>query len=83
MSLFQVFGMLCSTTIIDKVGRKNLILKGQILIGIFLFSIFIFNKLLDLVFGNHFVNYGIISLIFMHLFTMNITMGPCCAIYAT
>jgi hypothetical protein len=44
MSLFQFIGVLYSRIISDLVGRKNLILKGQIVIGIFLFSIFMLDK---------------------------------------
>ncbi len=83
MSLFQVLGMLYSTLIIDIIGRKNLILRGQLLIGIFLFCIIIYDKVMIPIFGHNIGNIGTIVLIFMHLFTMNVTMGPCCAIYAT
>jgi MFS family permease len=51
ISIVQLLGVLTSTKVIDKVGRKKLILHGQALLIICLFGVFVFNKLLSNVFS--------------------------------
>lgn len=82
LSLVQVLATFVSSQVVDKVGRKKMILRGQASIAICLFGIVIFDKIVNQ-FGTTVGNIGVISLIFIHLMIMNLTLGPCCIIYCT
>lgn len=81
MSGVQVCATFISSRIVDRLGRKDLIITGQaILLGILL-AIFIFDKVIREYVDASVSNYGIIGLIFTHLLVMNMTLGPCCVVY--
>lgn len=82
LSLMQVLATMISTEIVDKVGRKNMILKGQFLILVFLLIVSFFDKIIIPHFWE-FGTIGIIFFIFAHIMVMNLTLGPCCIIYCT
>lgn len=81
LSLLQVLSTLISTEVVDKLGRKDMILRGQAFIAFCLLGIFVFDKLFSLIFNAMFGTIGVIFLIFLHIMTMNLTLGPCCIIY--
>lgn len=83
LSVFQVLATLLSTQVVDKLGRKIMILRGQIFVALCLICITIFDKLLSQVLGSNVISICIIALIFLHLLAMNLTLGPCCIIYCT
>lgn len=83
LSVIQVFGTVVSTRVVDRAGRKKMILYGQLFILLCLLLIFIIDELIGSRWGTSFNSIGIITLIFMHLFAMNLTLGPCCIIYCT
>ena len=83
LSLVQVLATFVSSQVVDKVGRKKMILRGQASIAICLFGIVIFDKIVSQFIGTTVGNIGVISLIFIHLMIMNLTLGPCCIIYCT
>jgi hypothetical protein len=60
-----------------------MILRGQASIAFCLLAIVIFDKVISQVVNTTVGNYGVISLIFIHLIIMNFTLGPCCIIYCT
>lgn len=83
LALTQVIATLISSRFVDRLGRKSLILGGQIFIAACLLAIFIFDELLSQTMGAGTANVFIILLIFLHLIGNNMTVGPCCIIYCT
>lgn len=81
LSLLQVLSTLISTQVVDKLGRKSMILRGQAFIAVCLLGIFVFDKLLSSIFNALLRTIGVIFLIFLHIMAMNLTLGPCCIIY--
>lgn len=52
MSLVQLLGVMTSIQVVDKIGRKKMILNGQAFLIFCLFGIFLFNKILSKVLGD-------------------------------
>jgi hypothetical protein len=81
MSGVQVAATFASSLVVDRLGRKDMILNGQaILLGI-LFGIFLVDKIVREYVDATVSNYTIIGLIFTHLLVMNLTLGSCCIVY--
>jgi hypothetical protein len=83
LSVFQVFATILSTLVVDKLGRKVLILRGQAFIAICLISITLFEEVFNELIGASATSIIVIIIIFVHLLGMNLTLGPCCIIYCT
>ena len=83
LSFVQLIATFAATNVVDKIGRKIMILRGQVSVAICLFSIFVIYELIKDSFGSVFNSVAIIVLIFLHLLIMNLTLGTCCIIYCT
>lgn len=78
LSLLQVVATLISTEIVDTIGRKRMLLTGQSLVGVILFSIFVFDTI-----GGKVGEFAVLILIFLHILVMNMTLGSVCIVYCT
>ena len=83
LSFIQVIATLVSTQVVDRAGRKKMILRGQVFVAFCLICIFITDEIIGNSWGTHFNSITIIVFIFIHLLVMNLTLGPCCIIYCT
>lgn len=81
LSLCQIVGSLICSRFIDYFGRKYLILRGQRLLILVLFTIFVVDNIQEEL-GFKFLHYIIIALLYLHVFIFNLSLGPACIIYA-
>ena len=82
LGLFQVASTYISGIVIDKKGRKSMLLYGYAILVVILFSIFAIDALLSK--NNHGLSeILIVLLIFGHIIIFNINVGPVCIIYCT
>ena len=82
LALFQVASTYISGIVIDKKGRKSMLLYGYAILVVILFSIFAIDALLSK--NNHGLSeILIVLLIFGHIIIFNINVGPVCIIYCT
>lgn len=75
LAIIQLSATFVSSQIADKLGRKTLILRGQSLMAIYLLLMVLFDKILIKVVDNDICSVFMIIIIFLHLITMNITLG--------
>lgn len=78
LSVLQVVSTLISTEIVDKVGRRRMLLVGQGLIGVILLGISVLYWV-----GGEAGQMGVLVLLFAHILVMNMTLGPVCIVYCT
>lgn len=82
-SFIQLVSNIISTNIIEKYGRKIIILGGQIMLVGILFIIFVCEFIKDHVYYSHSFEYVVIGMIFLHIFVFNLSLGPMCIVYAS
>jgi hypothetical protein len=81
LALTQTFASLICSFLVDLFGRKYLILKGQKILIMILFSIFVVDNMQDYV-SSQFLHILIVILLYLHIITFNFSLGPVGIIYA-
>lgn len=81
IAVIQILATLWATAVIERKGRRNLIIEGQIQVIVVLVMIYFVDTVLRLVLSPHLVNYLIIFLIMIHIIVHNKGLGPICIVY--
>lgn len=81
LALTQTFASLICSFLVDLFGRKYLILKGQKILIMILFSIFVVDNMQEYI-SSQFLHILIVVLLYLHIITFNFSLGPVGIIYA-
>lgn len=77
LGIFQVIMTFVSSFLLDKFGRRPLMLAGESIIVFSLFAAYFATDILNMSSG------VIVFLIFLHIFGFSISLGPICCLYAS
>lgn len=77
LGVFQLIMTFISSFLLDKFGRRSLMLIGYSIVVCCLISAFIATDILNM--GSNVV----VFLVFMHIFGFSISLGPICCLYAS
>ena len=80
LAIIQIIATVISSFIVDRKGRRPMLLSGYVILVVLLVGIFLSDTFLSSSFHN-FSEVLIIVLLFLHIFVMNMTLGAICIVY--
>lgn len=80
LAIIQIIATVISSLIVDRKGRRPMLLSGYVILVVLLVGIFLSDTFLSASFHS-FSEILIVVLLFLHIFVMNMTLGAICIVY--